>query len=149
VERIHAAGVYEIDAAGGSTHRGLKLITSPLRLVKKPRACQGYAAKGVINMQTIHETKPQTKATPVDCGAIHGGVLTLKGTKPRVDAPPVRPTATPRIHVLDEFWFVWCPTEQRPKRQHASLENALTEARRLRQLAPEKEFLIYKAVAIK
>lgn len=43
------------------------------------------------------------------------------------------------------FWFVWCPTEQRPKRRHASLTAAISEARRLAMLAPEKQFLVYEA----
>jgi hypothetical protein len=82
-------------------------------------------------MGNLHQNLPETKAP-------HSGVLTLNGVKPKSLIP-----------VLAEFWFIWCPTEHRPKRQHPSLESARTEALRLHRLAPDKEYLIYKAVAIK
>lgn len=43
------------------------------------------------------------------------------------------------------FWFVWCPTEERPKRRHATLAAAMSEARRLAMVAPGKRFLVYEA----
>jgi len=46
---------------------------------------------------------------------------------------------------VQEFWFVWSPTEQRPKKRHETLEGAIGEARRLRELFADKRFLIYKA----
>ena len=47
-----------------------------------------------------------------------------------------------------EFWFIWSPAELAPKRRHPSLESALTEQARLRGLAPDREFTIYRAVAV-
>jgi hypothetical protein len=43
------------------------------------------------------------------------------------------------------FFFVWSPTEQRPKKRHTTLENAQAEAQRLHDLAPEKRSLLYRA----
>jgi hypothetical protein len=92
-------------------------------------------------MQTLHPN-------PLDTKTLHGGVLTLKGIQPRFDAP-VRPRAAPPIPVLDEFWFVWAPDGVRPKRRHASLESVQAEVQRLREIEPNRQFFIYRAVAIK
>lgn len=45
----------------------------------------------------------------------------------------------------ERFWFVWSPTEYRPKRRHASLQTAEAEARRLAAIAPDKRFLVFEA----
>jgi len=68
--------------------------------------------------------------------------LTLKSTNGKTAAPiqAIRPADPPR-----EFWFIWCPTEVRPKRRHPTLASARIEALRLRTTAPDKEFLIYRA----
>jgi len=66
-------------------------------------------------------------------------VLSLKRSE-----PALRPSALPEP-LPDHFWFIWCPTQQRPKKRHASVELALAEAARLRHVAPEREFRVYEA----
>lgn len=86
--------------------------------------------------------------------------LTLKG-KPALDAPvkpPQQRALTPsRAAYLAnraepkpkaEFWFVWSPQEVRPKKRHRSHESATVEAARLRGIAPDREFIVYHAVAV-
>lgn len=71
--------------------------------------------------------------------------LTVKSRQTKPAVPPATPTAP---LLLTRFWFVWAPDALRPKRRHASLGDALTEARRLRGIAPERRFIVYKAIAI-
>ena len=73
--------------------------------------------------------------------------LTLKRPKP---AEPMAPAAHAPTRATDapEFWFIWCPSEQRPKRRHPTLSSARIEVLRLRTVAPDKEFIIYKAERI-
>jgi hypothetical protein len=73
--------------------------------------------------------------------------LTLKGHAP-VDAAPVStpaPASRPTDLPIQQFWFVWSPTELCPKRRHPTVTLAVIEAERLGRLAPDKEFLIYEA----
>jgi hypothetical protein len=59
--------------------------------------------------------------------------------------PPAAPTPTPaRAVPIEQFFAIWSPTELRPHYRHATLEDAQTEAARLRRIAPSKTFLIYE-----
>jgi hypothetical protein len=71
------------------------------------------------------------------------GTLTLRGIVPKAEAPAREPLPTDA-----EFWFVWAPTELRPKKRHETREGAIGEARRLRELFPEKQFLVYHATQV-
>ena len=69
--------------------------------------------------------------------------LTLKRPVP---AQRMVPTAVAPSPATDaEFWFIWCRSEQRPKRRHPTIASARIEALRLRTIAPDKEFAIYRA----
>jgi len=91
---------------------------------------------------------------------MNNSTLTLKG-KPAFDVPVESPKqraltpsraaylarlAEPKPKV--EFWFVWSPQELRPKKRHRSHEAATLEATRLRAVAPDREFIVYHAVAV-
>jgi len=90
------------------------------------------------------------------------GKLTFKGIRPEAIAVPVTVSAAelspspprprkPIPHIplpaldVEAFWFIWSPTEFRPKCRHSALEAAQREAERLREIAPDKEFDIYRA----
>lgn len=84
-------------------------------------------------------------------------VLTLRTRKSIVVAsePAPVPTLTPVAAPppasdvpYDAYFFVWAIGEQCPKRRHASLGSACTEARRLRTIAPQKTFGIYLATRV-
>ena len=82
--------------------------------------------------------------------------LTLRGASeppaPALSTPTPVPTPKPVPPASDgsreRFWFVWAPTEQRPKRRHPTFESARAEAARLAALAPHKEFLVYEATRL-
>jgi len=80
-------------------------------------------------------------------------VLSLRKTEPVTRAPKAPPTtASPKPRVESKqlpwdqpFFFVWSPSEHRPKRRHSTLESAAAEAARLSALYPDKEFFAFRA----
>jgi hypothetical protein len=63
-------------------------------------------------------------------------------------ATPSRPAHPLRDQAplpVSRFWFVWGVGEAAPKRRHETLEGARGEARRLAELHPAAEFLVFAA----
>jgi hypothetical protein len=56
--------------------------------------------------------------------------------------------ATPNEVPREKFWFVWKVDGMAPRKRHATLKAAQTEAARLRRIAPEAEFLAYEATLV-
>jgi hypothetical protein len=54
-----------------------------------------------------------------------------------------RPTVDARC-----FWFCWCLDSSAPRVRHATFEDGLKELKRLQALAPEKTFVLYRALAV-
>jgi hypothetical protein len=68
-------------------------------------------------------------------------VLSLKKDEaPRAEAEQQAPEVPKTL-----FYFVWSPQANRPRKRHATLELAQSEAERLREEVPEKMFLVYEA----
>ena len=46
----------------------------------------------------------------------------------------------------EKFWVVWQPESGNPSRRHSSFELAHSEAKRLAECAPQREFYVLEAV---
>jgi hypothetical protein len=80
--------------------------------------------------------------------------LTLRGVVRRKAPPtaskpppkaPISPAPRPTGVPVEVFYFIWCPTTNRPRKRHPTLAAAEVEAKRLRELGTDKEFLVYEA----
>lgn len=76
---------------------------------------------------------------------------TLRLSKPagelrRVSPPAPKPLPVPPVPVAaGHFWFVWRTDGSRPRQRHATLEAAIAERDRLRELVPGAEFRVFEA----
>lgn len=70
----------------------------------------------------------------------------MKSTTLRLSKPIARPTT---VKEPPRQWILWRRGGSRPKVRHPSLQAAVTELTRLRQLCPEARFEIFELVPVR
>lgn len=55
--------------------------------------------------------------------------------RPKVEPPPVPD---------EQFWILWNPLNRRPAKRHATLDLALAERARLKEVNPDAEYWMYE-----
>lgn len=120
----------------------------------------GTSDSGLVKGRADHNAEAPPAPTGRKTLKLRGAAIESSPSRPApaASAAPSPSTAAPgaacspmresRAVGWNRFFFVWSPTEERPKRRHGTLESARAEAARLRAKFPGRRFHVYRAELI-